>query len=136
MSTTLFRFIVKRVARTVVKRGVQAAIEETTGIDIPGGRDVIEFLQQELGGDPQEASPEELEAALNRGVERGRLSRRQVEGIEETTMADFNQFMSVGLSQCGSDRDTFAELVEVWNREKDEIRTMTVAEVRQSLTCP
>lgn len=51
-------------------------------------------------------------------------------------MVDFNEFMSVGLNQCGSDRETFGGLVEVWNREKDEIRSLSKSELRDRLTCP
>lgn len=51
-------------------------------------------------------------------------------------MTEFREFMSIGLNQCGSDRETFGNLVDVWNREKDEIRQMEPAEVRQNLTCP
>lgn len=59
-------------------------------------------------------------------------------------MVTFNEFMSIGMEQCapsgrGSQaarRQTFADLADVWNREKDEIRSMSGAEVRQNLTCP
>lgn len=59
-------------------------------------------------------------------------------------MVDFNTFMSVGLKKCaptgpGSQsgrQETFDDLVEVWNREKDEIEAMSKAEVRRNLTCP
>lgn len=51
-------------------------------------------------------------------------------------MATFREFMSVGLEQCGSDRGTFADLVEVWNREKEDIKQMSPAEIRRNLVCP
>lgn len=134
MSSTLFRFILRRVARSVAKKGVKRAIEEATGFEVPGAIDALEFVRDELGPDP---SLEEIRRVIeNEGLERGALSPRQVESIEEGLMTDFNDFMSIGLSQCGSDRQTFAQLVEVWNREKDDIRQMSQAEVRRNLTCP
>lgn len=51
-------------------------------------------------------------------------------------MVGFNEFLSIALDQCGSDRETFAQLVEVWNREEQEIRSMTASEIRENLRCP
>lgn len=51
-------------------------------------------------------------------------------------MVDFNTFMSVALKECGSDESTFSRLVDVWNREKESIRPMSRAEVRENLECP
>lgn len=51
-------------------------------------------------------------------------------------MVGFQQFMSIGLERCGSDRQTFAALVDVWNSEKDEIKAMSASEVRDNLVCP
>jgi len=51
-------------------------------------------------------------------------------------MVEFQKFMSIGLSKCGSDESTFAGLVAVWNDEKEQISKMTVAEVRDELVCP
>lgn len=51
-------------------------------------------------------------------------------------MTGFNEFMSVGLSQCGNDRETFADLVELWNSQEDQIREMSVEDVKRVLVCP
>lgn len=51
-------------------------------------------------------------------------------------MVSFNDFMSVGLTKCGSDEATFSGLVEAWNREKDTIKDMSKQEVRENLRCP
>lgn len=51
-------------------------------------------------------------------------------------MVGFNQFMSVGLTKCGSDEETFGGLVELWNREKEAIRDMDEGELQEALTCP
>lgn len=51
-------------------------------------------------------------------------------------MVEFREFMSIGLDKCGSDRQTFADLVEVWNRQKDEIKSMNKTELRTQLNCP
>jgi hypothetical protein len=70
------------------------------------------------------------------------LPRAAVAEAVETTMpnqrimTDFNTFMSIGLDQCGTDNGTFSDLVEVWNKEKDEIREMSPSEVRSNLQCP
>lgn len=58
-------------------------------------------------------------------------------------MTGFNEFMSIGLTACVPDgatqqqrQTTFSALVNVWNREKEVIRAMEPAEVRDNLTCP
>lgn len=51
-------------------------------------------------------------------------------------MVDFNTWMSIGLNQCGNDRQTFAQLVDGWNSEKDNIEDMTEEQVRDQLVCP
>jgi len=51
-------------------------------------------------------------------------------------MASFEEYMSVGLTKCGTDKQTFAELVDLWNRNKDLIQQMDKDDVRESLTCP
>lgn len=56
--------------------------------------------------------------------------------ISSKNMVGFQDYMSVALDKCGSDRQTFGELVEVWNREEDEIRGMNRSELRDALTCP
>lgn len=50
-------------------------------------------------------------------------------------MVEFQEFMSVYLTKCGSSEADFAAGVEVWNNEKDEIRAMSRSEVRSNLTC-
>jgi len=61
---------------------------------------------------------------------------RPLELTGEIPMVEFQKFMSIGLSKCGSDESTFAGLVAVWNDEKEQISKMTVAEVRDELVCP
>lgn len=51
-------------------------------------------------------------------------------------MVSFQDYMSVALNQCGSDRRTFSELVSLWNREEETIRSMSKRELREELTCP
>lgn len=62
----------------------------------------------------------------------------------EKTMVDFNTWIKIGLEQCapsgqgtGSERNrVFRELVNGWNRDKEEIRRMSESQVRQELVCP
>lgn len=58
------------------------------------------------------------------------------ERLERATMPDFQQFMSIGLNKCGNDQRTFQRLTQLWNREKENIQQMTVAELRENLNCP
>jgi len=59
-------------------------------------------------------------------------------------MVDYTTFVKIGLEQCAPTgagtqderRQTLAELAEIWNDEKREIKSMTEAEVRSNLTCP
>lgn len=59
-------------------------------------------------------------------------------------MVDFTTWMSIGMEQCaptgpgsGDERNrVFSELVDGWNDEKEQIKTMTEREVRQEITCP
>jgi len=51
-------------------------------------------------------------------------------------MVTRQQFMSVGLTQCGADPRTFSQLSQLWNREKEAIRGMTKTELRENLRCP
>lgn len=51
-------------------------------------------------------------------------------------MVTHREFMSVGLNKCGSDRDTFSRLNDLWNREKEAISAMSKRELRQKLECP
>lgn len=51
-------------------------------------------------------------------------------------MVTYQQFMSVGMAKCGSDRDSFAGLAAVWSAEKDVISGMTEEQVREQLICP
>ena len=59
-------------------------------------------------------------------------------------MATFQEFMTVGLEMCaprgeGSQqarRETFSDLADLWNREKETIQGMTKAEIRRNLRCP
>lgn len=61
---------------------------------------------------------------------------RNLDAVSDRVMTDYTTFISIGLDQCGSDRETFSQLAEVWNREKDDIQQMTPDEVRRNLTCP
>lgn len=51
-------------------------------------------------------------------------------------MVDFNEFMSIALTKCGSDSDTFSELVELWNDEKEQIRGLDADDLEGALNCP
>lgn len=51
-------------------------------------------------------------------------------------MVEFTEFMSVGLNRCGTDKETFADLVDLWNREKTEIKQMSKQDLEQNLRCP
>lgn len=51
-------------------------------------------------------------------------------------MVSFQNYMSIGLNRCGSDEQTFSALVSLWNREKDEIKAMSQADLRDNLVCP
>jgi hypothetical protein len=51
-------------------------------------------------------------------------------------MVTRQEFMSVGLTYCGSDRQTFSQLSKLWNQEKEALRQMTKEEVREALVCP
>lgn len=120
----VFRLLLGRVARSLTKRGGERLIRDQEVVD-------------QLAGEVEDTdNPAEARRRLQRALDNGRLSRREVERAEEAIMTDFNSFMSIGLEQCGSDKETFSELVEVWNRQKDEIREMSQAEVRRTLQCP
>ena len=51
-------------------------------------------------------------------------------------MVEYTEFMSIAMNKCGSDGDTFAALAAVWSREKEQIKEMSAAEVREDLRCP
>lgn len=51
-------------------------------------------------------------------------------------MVTRQQFMSVGLKQCGADPRTFSQLSQLWNREKEVIQNMTKPELEENLRCP
>lgn len=137
MSVGLFGAILRRIAQTAVQFAVKQGLESGTGADFESiGEVTIEILQEQFDVGPSEATSEQVAQAAREAIDTGRITQQQVRRAEKQAMTDFNSFMSIGLNQCGSDRETFAALVEVWNREKDDIRTMTQAEVRQNLTCP
>lgn len=136
---TIARFILKRVAKAVAKRGAERIIEEVTGFDVPDAPDLIRAIEDAINR--RGASPPE--DAVEMAVEQGELPPRAIEVAEEHIMTDFNDFMSIGLNQCvpsDASQDVrqaqFAALVDVWNREKEEIKAMSQAEVRRNLECP
>ena len=127
--------ILRILARAVAGKAAETVIEETTGREVQNPLEkAIEVAEDILGKEPE--NTDEAEQAIRQAFEQGRITRDDLNRFEQTIMTDFNTFMSIGLSQCGSDRETFGQLVEVWNREKDDIREMTAAEVRNNLTCP
>lgn len=137
MASSILRPILNRVAQTAVQFGVKRGLEAATGEDFRSIGEVLnEILERELNIPPADASSEDVQEAAQRAFQDGRINRQQLMRAELQVMTDFNSFMSIGLNQCGSDRETFAGLVEVWNREKEEIRQMSQAEVRQQLRCP
>lgn len=135
VSTTILRFLVNRIARAVFAQSAEQAVEDFTGVDVPFPGEVLQDVAQDvLGREP--ANQQEAREVVQMAVDRGHVTTRDLRNIEQQAMVDFNQFMSIGLEQCGSDKETFSDLVDVWNREKDDIRNMTVAQVRQNLRCP
>lgn len=48
-------------------------------------------------------------------------------------MVSFQEFVSIYAAKCGGDA---TEAADVWNREKDEIKRLSRAEVTEALTCP
>lgn len=115
----------------MAKKGAERIIEEATGLDIPDAGDAIREIEEIIEG-----SSEPPEEAVQRALDEGRIRQRSVDLAEGAIMVDFNDFMAIGLNQCGSDQRTFRQLTKVWNREKDEIRSMTQREVRENLRCP
>lgn len=137
MSVGILGTILRRLGQAAVQFAVKQGLEAATGEDFRSiGEVTIDILERELGVAPEEATSEQVAEAAQRAFDRGEITREQLRRAENQVMTDFNTFMSIGLNQCGSDRQTFAGLVEVWNREKDEIKAMSQAEVRQNLTCP
>lgn len=127
--------IVRILARFVAGRATERTVEEITGTEVMNPVEkAVEVAEDLLGRQPE--TVDEAEQAVRQALDRGEISRRDLERFEQNVMTDFNTFMSIGLEQCGSDRETFGDLVEVWNQEKDEIRGMTAADVRQNLRCP
>jgi len=63
---------------------------------------------------------------------------RQVERAlrSDLPLATRQDFMSVGLTKCGNDPRTFRRLNDLWNSNKDEIKSMTRSELRDALNCP
>lgn len=129
MAILPLRFIAQQLAKTAAAEGARRVF----GPDL---EDVQNRAFDRFGRaieDLTGAEVEELVADLPE--EQARRIHRQNQQ-QRRIMTDFNTFMSIGLNQCGSDRRTFGQLVEVWNREKDDIENMTPAEVRSSLNCP
>lgn len=58
-------------------------------------------------------------------------------------MVDYTTWMSIGLDECTSPgmsqnrrRQVFSDLADGWNRQKEQIKQMSKAEVRKNLDCP
>ena len=137
MAAGLIRILIRQLAKRVVREGIDQALDP----DSPLRRTVDEVSREIFGQDGRQISEETdqenaemmVERVLDESVNRGRVSPRE---IEDRTMVDFNTFMSVALTQCGSDRRTFRQLTDLWNREKETIQAMTVSELRGDLVCP
>lgn len=124
MAATAIRFIIKQLSKQIAKRVVSRG----------GAADqLFDFLEEQLGGDPANVDDERREQAIQMALDRGVISENDAEAL---TMVEFQTFMSVGLNKCGADRATFKALTDLWNRQKDEIQAMTVAELRSNLQCP
>lgn len=134
VAPAFLRSLIARVGRAIAKGALIKAGEEVTGRTVPTVLDAVRRVADDLGLDLDDR--EEAKVAVEEAVNRGEIAQNQLESVEEVIMTDFNDFMSIGLNRCGSDQETFSGLVEVWNREKDEIKAMTQAEVRRNLTCP
>lgn len=62
-------------------------------------------------------------------LERAERATRDKRGIK----MNYNDFMSIGLDQLGSDKQTFRDLAKLWSNKKAEIRQMNETELRESL---
>lgn len=137
LATSIIRLIAQRLAPVVVQFAVKQGLEAATDQDFRSlGEVTIEFLRRELNLEPEEASAQQVRRAAELAVENGQLRPQTVLNVEKQTMTEFQAFMSIGLTQCGSDQETFRDLVGLWNENKAEIKGMSQREVRETLICP
>lgn len=138
MAVIPVRLIARVVGRWLVGKGAEIAIEEATGREVTSPIEAARDVAGDLFGtrNIEELNTRQVEEALVTAEQRGRITQEELLQLEDSIMVDFNTFMSIGLNHCGTDKETFGQLVQVWNREKDDIRNMTARQVRENLTCP
>lgn len=147
MAATALRLIAKRVAKYVAGYAAGKVIQTAVTGDRSTLTEDLEALEQGaenlLGRNPAEVNRDDLQEALRRGAEDGTISISRMRRVEEHVAADFNDFMSVGLEKCLDEgastqerKEQFSRLTEVWNREKEDIRKLSPAQIRQRLDCP
>lgn len=137
MAILPLRFIVKRLAQAAAAEAGRRALG-------PLVDPVVDRVREELGiDDLAEAGEQNIEEALDQLFQRDEISERQLRRAEEALMqergqpmVDFNAFMSIGLNRCGNDQRTFKALTELWNRNKQDIQSMSRRELRDNLRCP
>lgn len=123
MAVVPVRIIASWLARAIGGEAVRRTLAEP-----------LENLARDLyGRGLDELDDFQREQVVEEAFQRGRITEHQA---EQTIMVGFQQFMSVALSQCGNDPATFRALTDLWNREKEEIQQMTIADLRSALTCP
>lgn len=95
---------------------------------------LIRELQKQ--GAISESDKQKAERGENVGVSENKKNRIETALRRQLDMVTFQEFMSVGLDECGSDQRTFRELANLWTREKEQLQQMTRVEVREELNCP
>lgn len=131
--------LARLVARAIIARGLEAGLEEATGNELPGFPDIVGDVADDLGVNLGSASEEEIAEVVEIAAEEAGVTEEQARRLinqSNQKMVDFNQYMSIALGRCGSDRETFRQLTQIWNEEKEIIQSMTPQEVRENISCP
>lgn len=100
---------------------------------------IVEYLIEEgYLSDPrrEETGPDELriqiETVPDSALQAADRAAREITGESMR----YTEFISIGLNKCGTDKQTFSALAELWSQKKTQIRGMTAEELRQNLECP
>lgn len=134
--TQLVDDFVDRLKKSTVGLGVRTIEDEPSPEEY--GPIVAYLVEQGYLSDPRERDVSQtvvrrqLDNVPDSAWEAAVRAQRQATG---ETM-DYNEFISIGLDKCGSDKRTFSKLAELWSKEKDLIRGMTESELRNDLDCP
>lgn len=109
-----------RLARAVVSRRIR--------------REAIELLTNEIE-DLLQLDQDQAQQRIQVAISEGQITQQQAEQIlEQQTMVDYPTFAGIVVDQCpGTD---FGDAARIWNREKQQIKQMTIREVRENLQCP